>query len=214
MAKKRFSNFKELIDFYNINFAPLLNSEVQVCKNVADSNYFTDDEKAETILMWAHQWRLNHHPIERDIIIRKLAFDKPWLKSYKDFEEVYEYINNEYRPLKWVGDLNIYDLAKRIGYIVGIEPVKNVYACTGAQKGGERLLGRNIGKKTPKIDFDPYFPTLSAMHIENILCIMKDFFIPGGIDISQEKNFRECKLKMYCNESLEEKVKKHIPQYF
>ena len=214
MTKKSFYNLQELVDFYNIHFAPLLNSEVQICKCVADSNLFNDDEKAEVILMWAHQWRLNYHPIERDIIITKLALDKPWKKSFKDFEDVYDYIEKEYRPLKWVGDLTIYDLAKRIGYIVGIEPVTYVYACTGAQKGGERLLGRTIGKKTPKIEFDPYFPNLSAMHIENILCIMKEFFIPGGIDTSQEKNFRECKLKMFCNESLEEKVRKHFPQYF
>ena len=97
---------------------------------------------------------------------------------------------------------------------MGIEPVKYVYACKGAQTGGERLLGRKIGKKTSKIEFDPYFPALSAMHIENILCIMKEFFILGGIDTSQEKNFSECKLKMYCNQSLEKKVKKHFPQYF
>ena len=61
--------------------------------------------------------------------------------------------------------------------------------------GAEALLGRSISNDDFRLsveEFIPYFRDLSATHIENILCIMKDYFVAQGITPCEAKRFNIC----------------------
>lgn len=100
--------------------------------------------------------------------------------SFRDFEELYDFIRSIIGSIKGIGLLTIYDTARRIGHLLvpAICPKMYVYLAAGAKDGAEALLGiKNLKFREPIDLFKPYFGTLASVFIEDILCIYKNTFI-------------------------------------
>lgn len=127
-----------------------------------------------------HQWWMKGKTELRNKYVNKLLSCNILKKKYVDFEELY----NELVSINITqGDLFRYDLARRIGYCLGIRPQNYVYLHKGAQKGAEELhkkgyIALPVGwEKHVRIDiFSSIFPNIDAIDIENLLCIYKEAF--------------------------------------
>lgn len=193
----RFSTFEELVGFYESYLQLPLLKELAVCHAAANSS-FDNRRKAEILLMGGHQWHLKMHSTQQGHIIEKLAETKLWERDDLNFEEIYMAVVEAIGGIRYAGELTLYDVAKRIGSCCGREP-EQVYLHSGARIGAKRLLGiERLSYNKLSVDvFRNYFPTLSALHIENILCIFKSYFKKGAIDKDVEENFSRCCFKCY-----------------
>lgn len=196
----RISTFPELVRLYESDLQLPLLKELALCRAVVASS-IDNSRKAEILLLGGHQWHLALHPDELKQIVDKLAETKLWERPYSNFEEVYEAVAAAIGAMRYVGDLTLYDVAKRIGFCCGHEP-EQVYLHGGARVGARNLLGvtRLYGKKQSVGQFGEFFPTLSALHIENILCIAKELFAKGriceGKSLDPEKFCYRCSCKI------------------
>ena len=197
--KHRFSTFEELVGFYESDLQLPLLKELALCR-AAVKLPLDNRRKAEILLMGGHQWHLNirKRAKAKDHIIGQLEESKLWERKYTNFEEVYEAVAAAIGATRYVGDLTLYDVAKRIGFCCGHEP-EQVYLHGGARVGARNLLGvtRLYGKKKSVGQFGKFFPTLSALHIENILCIAKELFAKGRICEDKELDSDICCFKCY-----------------
>lgn len=214
MTKKSFYGFPDMVDFYQSVLQQSLLEELKICRNIVHSEQFSDWERAEIILMGGHQWRLAAGKMTcwRNTAIERLEAAALWKRSYKDFEEVYDVVCKTIADVKYVGPLAWYDVAKRLAYCCGLEPMKLVYLCSGAKSGAKALLGDKQvkGDKMEAVLFGKYFPGLSAMHLENILCIMKHVFKDGKVDKDAEISVGCC-LRWTCSKELRDKYEKLFP---
>ena len=186
-----------MIHYYESHFQQILLCELEECLKVVRSSEVTDQNKAETVLMGAHQWHLIRRPTKKDIIINTLSETRLWDGKYVDFEDVYRAVVDTIGHLEQVGPLTCYDVAKRIAYCCGIEPKRYVYLQRGARVGAMRLLNlsrlSNYCMETSH--FEAILPGLSALHIENFLCIMKDNFNAGKVNEESEIRLNLSKLR-------------------
>lgn len=184
---KKFNSLNELIDFYNEYFSKWLSNEIIRCLNIINSNE-CDCLKAEYLLVCSsHQHYLAYDLENKQKAVKIIREKKFWQHDFNDFEELYDNVRKSLIDVHNIGDLAVYDVAKRIGGILGIKPEKYVYLASGAKEGAVKLLGERIKeKRLPVEKFRKYFPSLSPIHIENIICIMKEYFINDGIDITNE----------------------------
>lgn len=196
--KRKFSTFEELAGFYDAELQQPLLRELAICRAAANSN-LDESKKAEILLMGGHQWHLNIHPEAKGNIIKKLAASRLWERSYSDFETVYQNVVDVIGDMPYAGALTVYDVAKRIGHCCGVEPERFVYLHSGAGKGTKKLLGINRlnDNKLPVDEFQKYFPAMSALHIENMLCIFKSYFKKGAVDNDVEENLKRCCFKCW-----------------
>lgn len=143
-----------------------------------------------TLVRCPHQWRVLHSAMNG--IWEKLSAQKERIASVRDFEELYKIVEENRVPN--IGDLTIYDIAVRIGYLQTpkVLPQKFVYIHAGAKEGVKALyrcgliktkpsammnlqdfealaLLKNIDKKQHQI---PEFATYS-MILENFLCVKR-----------------------------------------
>ena len=216
--KTSFTSFHEMVCFYEEHLQAGLLKEIEICRKVVASDAFSDAEKAEIILMGGHQWRLMSHHKERNEAIDRLKDAAPWERhACTSFEDVYKVVYDAVADVKYVGPLAWYDAAKRAACCCGCEPDRWVYLNSGARAGARALLGDErvscSAKKIETAAFRKYFPTLSAMHIENLLCIMKAFFKKGGIKLDVEVFFMcGCCLRWTCSKELKEKILTLFPE--
>ena len=184
---KQFHSLEELVDFYNEYYSDWVSNEITRCSNIINSND-CDCLKAEYLLACSsHQHYLAYDLENKQKAVKIIRDRKFWQHEFNDFEELYYKVRKSLIDVSNIGDLAVYDVAKRIGGILGIEPEKYVYLASGAKEGAENLLGYKIKDyRLPKEEFDKYFSTLSPIHIENILCILKKYFIKDGIDTTKE----------------------------
>ena len=137
-----------------------------------------------------HQWRVHHSAMNN--ILEKLNGQKERIASARDFEELYKIIEENRVPD--IGDLTIYDIAVRIGYLQTpkVLPQDFVYIHAGAKEGAMALYRCGLIKTKPSAimklqDFEvlallkdidkkqhhiPEFATYS-MIIENFLCVKR-----------------------------------------
>lgn len=137
-----------------------------------------------------HQWRVRHRAINS--ILERLKGIQERIASARDFEELYKIIEENRVPN--IGDLTIYDIAVRLGYlqIPKVLPQEFVYIHAGAREGAKALYQRGLIKTKPSAimslqDFEilmplknidrrhhhiPEFATYS-MIIENFLCVKR-----------------------------------------
>ena len=197
--KKKFNSLSEMIQFYESDLQQPLLQELELCRKVVLSSKVDDSKKAEVLLMGGHQWHLNLRPTEKEGIINTLKDAKLWKCNYTDFEDVYDKVVNTIGDLEYVGFLTCYDVAKRIGFCCGHEPECFVYLHSGARKGAKNLLNipRLSGNTMDKMRFATLLPGLSALHIENFLCIMKDIFVDGKINQEAEIDSNKCCFRCY-----------------
>ncbi|MBO7299780.1 MAG: hypothetical protein J6U53_00015 [Tidjanibacter sp.] len=137
-----------------------------------------------------HQWRVRHRALNN--ILEELNGQKERIASVHNFEELYKIVEETRVP--YIGDLTIYDIAVRIGYLQTpqVLPQEFVYIHAGAREGVMALYRcgliktkpsammnlqdfealarlKNIDKKQQQI---PEFATYS-MIIENFLCVKR-----------------------------------------
>lgn len=194
--KKKFNSVQEAISFYESYFAPSLLHEFDLCCKAVRSATANDEEKAEAVLMASsHQWHLIRKPRAKAVIIAALAKEKLWERTYEDFEDVYGAVSAAIGKLDQAGLLTLYDVAKRIGYSCGVEPEAYVYLHSGALTGAKNLFGNGkLSCRTMERErFEKLLPGLSALHIENFLCIMKSFFVDGKFNPDAEIIVKGCK---------------------
>lgn len=96
---------------------------------------------------------------------------------FKDFEDLYDYINYLIGPISGIGNVAIYDTAKRIGHLLSIYPKMYVYISAGAEEGAKKLLGRDVKLREPISAFSPFFGTLPSIFIEDILCLYRNVIV-------------------------------------
>lgn len=115
------------------------------------------------------------------IFIKNLISNNVLSRTYSSFEDLYSEIN-KYRIKGKLGDLFVYDVSLRIGYIKNILPQKYVYLQCGALIGAKNLVkhgkipyGSIKGRVIPASVFSSVFPGMSSMDIENFLCVAKAY---------------------------------------
>lgn len=107
-----------------------------------------------------------------------------------DFENLYDKVKGAIGALSGVGLLVLYDTTKMIGHILSpkVLPEKYVYTQSGAKVGAKTLLGvSRMGMRVPTSLLHPYFPKVSSIYIEDILCIYKKWFVKGGVSTKRGK---------------------------
>lgn len=212
--KTSFKTFDEMVRCYESVCSAMKQQELLHCRVVMDSDDFTDAERAEILLMGGHQWRLanRNNAAHRAAAIETLTNAALWKKNYQDFEELYATVEKTISQLHQIGPLACYDVAMRIGHCIGCNPERMVYLQSGALKGGMALLGTKAsGRMVATETFQAFFPGLSALDIEDLLCIMKAHFKKGGVNPDVEGNFRvgNC-YRWTCSPELRDKIKRHL----
>lgn len=88
------------------------------------------------------------------------------------FEDIYELVNCEIKPIRGIGDLTVYDIAHGIGAFCKLEP-ELVYLHAGTLAGA-RALG--VDCKSRKLDMNRLpgeFHLLQPYEVEDCLCIYR-----------------------------------------
>lgn len=194
-----FSSFEEIVAVYYKTGAKTLNAELDFFRELAKADNIDASIKAQALLTGSHERYLNfrHSSVHKNNAINALVKAQPWTNSYEDFECLYADVCKILTDIPYIKDLVKYDVAKRIGVMLTPQtlPEKYVYIHNGTKLGASRLLGRALDINASQLkrdEFIPYFGDMSALHIENILCIMKDYFITGGIEPCESKKFSPC----------------------
>ena len=190
-----FSTFEEMIAVYLQSGFIGLEAELDFFRKLGAKNDVSDAIKAEAVLTGYHQRYLNFGKAKpfKDVAMARLVSSQLWNKSFVNFEMLYDAVSDSLKNISYIKDITKYDVAKRIGAMLGneIQPQKFVYI----QNGAEALLEKSISKDVFRLsveEFTPYFRSLSATHIENILCIMKDYFVAEGIQSCETDKFNVC----------------------
>lgn len=194
-----FSTFEEMIAVYLQSGFIGLEAELDFFRKLGAKNDVSDAIKAEAVLTGYHQRYLNFGKAKpfKDVAMARLVSSQLWNKSFVNFEMLYDAVSDSLKNISYIKDITKYDVAKRIGAMLGneIQPQKFVYIQNGAKIGAEALLEKSISKDVFRLsveEFTPYFRSLSATHIENILCIMKDYFVAEGIQSCETDKFNVC----------------------
>lgn len=194
-----FSSIEEMVDVYYKTGALALDHELKFFRQLAYSDSADEYTKAEALLTGSHQQYLNYARAQmfKQKAIERLANAQLWNGTFDDFESLYVAVCDLLEGIPYIKELAKYDVAKRLGAMLSSEilPQNYVYIQNGAKRGAEAILGEPR-KKTdhylPKERFTPFFGDMPAVHIENILCIMKDYFVAGGITPCENKEFKPC----------------------
>lgn len=204
---KVISTFEEIISLYTASYANGLEEELDYFRELGKSTDKSAVGIANMLLMGSHQRYLNFANAKtfRDEAVRKLAESKLWDQQFSDFESLYAEVCNVIEGIPYIKDLVKYDVSKRLGvmFVPEVLPKDYVYIQSGAKIGAKKLLGKNFDdvKCVPISYFEPFFPNLSSVHIENILCIMKDYFSLGTVSPFQDEKQVICKFDNdSCNE--------------
>lgn len=99
--------------------------------------------------------------------------DKKKPEDFQDFHSVYVWVESVTGRVKGLGVLTTYDVARRLGVWLKLEPTQ-VYLHAGSAAGARKLGIR--GESVPLSEFPKEIRELGATHAENFLCIYKDQF--------------------------------------
>jgi hypothetical protein len=91
--------------------------------------------------------------------------------SFNDFHDIYCWIESITRSTYRLGFVTAYDVARRLGAWLGMQP-KIVYLHAGAAEGAKKLVIK--GETVFLNDFPQEIQKLGATHAENFLCIYKN----------------------------------------
>jgi hypothetical protein len=97
--------------------------------------------------------------------------DKKQPEDFEDFQSVYDWVQSIVTRIKGLGDTTAYDVARRLGAWLKLEPVA-VYLHAGTAAGA-RKFGIE-GKIASLSAFPKEVQLLGATHAENFLCIYKN----------------------------------------
>jgi hypothetical protein len=97
--------------------------------------------------------------------------DKKQPEDFKDFQSVYDWLKSTIARVKGLGATTAYDVARRLGTWLRLEPVV-VYLHAGTAAGAGKFGIE--GEIAPLSAFPREIQSLGATHAENFLCIYKD----------------------------------------
>lgn len=123
-----------------------------------------------------HQRRIGKEKLNQAAKIALEYFDTQ-CPQFSDFDDIYSWVEKIAidERVKKIGVLARYDISLRIAAHCGIK-VDKVYCHAGTTKGAKALgLDVKNGDKLEPSCFPKPLQTLSADHIENFLCIYKDY---------------------------------------
>lgn len=124
----------------------------------------------------SHQSRI---PTERlEEALKMLTSAKVQFRTYADFEELYDMVNELLRPIKGIGDTAIYEFSVRIGNNLltpKVLPDKYVYLHGGSKEGARNLLEKSrLPFRAEKTIFPKSLQKLTSVEIEDFLCTFRD----------------------------------------
>lgn len=101
------------------------------------------------------------------------------IRKCESFDQLHALFRSILYGIFGVNEMYVYDAAQRMGAFLGLKPQK-VYLHAGVRKGA-KALGVNVrGRTSLEIHELPRaLRDLSADHLENFLCIYRDYFRPG-----------------------------------
>ena len=196
--RKVITTFEEVIEVYSQRYASGLNKELGYFRELGKLTDMNAEKISMDLVNGSHQRYLNFPAAiaYRDEAVRKLAEAKLWDKNFSDFESLYDAVCEVMKGIPYIKDLVKYDVSKRLSVMLTPEvaPESFVYIQNGAKVGAKKLLGKSLDdvKRLPKSCFELFFPNLSSVHIENILCIMKDYFTLEGVSIHEDEKIEIC----------------------
>ncbi|MGB5966831.1 MAG: hypothetical protein WBG70_00760 [Spirulinaceae cyanobacterium] len=91
--------------------------------------------------------------------------------SFDDFQDIYSWIESITIPVDGLGEMTAYDVARRLGAWLSMQPEK-VYLHRGAAEGAKKSSIK--GKAVYLNNFPQEIQKLGATHAENFLCIYKN----------------------------------------
>ncbi len=142
------------------------------------------------IYVRGHQWCIDINVVNKAVqklltgtytingISKKFISGKSINEDFKDFEELYEAVK-QLITMPGIGEVTIYDTAKRIGHILDTPfyPQKYVYLSANKVKSAASfIVGKEVEYREPVSLFYPHFGTLPPLFIEDILCIFSEWF--------------------------------------
>ena len=122
--------------------------------------------------MHSHQYRVAHKLAEG---LNVALDDQVQPESFKDFQALHNWVQSIVGRVKGLGVTTAYDVARRLGVWLKIEPIV-VYLHAGTAIGA-----RKFGVKAdtaPLSAFPQEIQALGATHAENFLCIYKEQILP------------------------------------
>ncbi len=118
--------------------------------------------------MHGHQRRVAHK-LEEGLEVS--LSDNIQFNDFNSFESIYSWIKSVTDRVKGLGITTAYDVARRLGAWLGMQP-KIVYLHAGAAEGAKKLVIK--GETVFLNDFPQEIQKLGATHAENFLCIYKN----------------------------------------
>lgn len=119
--------------------------------------------------MHPHQYRVASK-LEKGLITSQEDNVDP--KSFKTFEELYQWVESITRRVNGLGSMTTYDITQRLGMWLDLSP-SVVYLHRGTAKGAEKL--KITGKTAPLSAFPLEIQKLGVVDAENFLCIYKEY---------------------------------------
>lgn len=169
---------KDVVTVYKKYYRSNYNETLKRYGGFLKANAYDPNIMAEVLLIGNHQARLNDVKKQRTSAckaIESLANAKPWLKTYANFEDIYEDVQRILAGIEYVKGLAIYDVSLRLAAISDLWPTK-VYLNAGPLKAAKILLGAAKIKKSAHIIVIKQFPKdfweLRGDEIEDMLCVM------------------------------------------
>ena len=101
-------------------------------------------------------------------------------ENFYDFQSVHDWVQSVIDRVKGLGATTAYDVARRLGVWLRLEPVE-VYLHAGTAAGAKRFGIK--GNIVPLSTFPKEIQELGATHAKNFLCIYKDS-LPFGLNTS------------------------------
>ena len=121
--------------------------------------------------MHGHQRNVGKQKLEEGLKICLSLKHSRQPDSFKDFHDIYCWIETITKSAYRLGWLTTYDVARRLGAWLNMPPTM-VYLHAGAAEGAKKLGIK--GEKVSLNDFPLEIQKLGATHAENFLCIYKN----------------------------------------
>lgn len=169
---------KALINYY-LKYCVGMWVEMNRCTDEHLLHGISSGKFQRSVVKGAHQRRLTNASVDSFLenINKAISINS----QYYYFEELIDDVKK--CVVKGIGDLTVYDTARRIGHVLplAVYPQRYVYLARGAKIGAEKLLGRPVSFREPIDVFKPFFGDLPSICVEDILCIFHNFYIKGGV---------------------------------
>lgn len=127
----------------------------------------SEDERGKR---YSHQRRIKRDALQK--AVRMLSLARADIARCKNFQELFDLVENTLVPIVGVGELYTYDVALRIGAKLGLLPAR-IYLHAGSRSGA-KALGLAAGKRSLDMsEVPPFLREIPPHEVEDVLCIYK-----------------------------------------